>query len=335
MNISANSQMGPTKTNREISGWINELYADAGLDTVMRNPRILDYVMPTWLLCDVNGGYTEKRNDISAQLLEYCAENNIGIMPLIAGEPDHVAEMLRDPDLSRKHIASLLDLAVENKWLGLDIDYEFLPGELCKSYTNFIRDLAGAFHRHDLLISVDLHPKTRPDDPWSVGARAQDWRALSLEADILRVMCYDQHHPAYVFGEPGPISSRIWAEAVMTYAVSVIPRSKLVMGVPFYGCDWDTADPENTKHLYFQEVMAVAAKHEAVIEIDPLSNVPHFTYQDSNDHRHEVWFENNESLGRKLDIVNQFDLRGMSAWVFNLEDHKNWGVIGKKFGAVC
>jgi spore germination protein YaaH len=44
-------------------------------------------------------------------------------------------------------------------------------------------------------------------------------------------MTYDEHYPG---GTAGPIASISWVENVVKYAITVIPREKIMLGVAAY-----------------------------------------------------------------------------------------------------
>lgn len=324
--LGAPGQRSRAKHRLEVSGWIDPQYRHEGKQTVLENGDLLDYIMPANLRCTADGGITIKEA-LDEETLAFCRENAVEIMPLIGGDPDDVCQILADASITRQHIDHLLALCLKNDWAGIDIDYEFLPEGQKEVFTNFVRETVEAFHAQGKLISVDLHPKVRHDDPWSIGARAQDWTSLGGIADILRVMCYDQCHPAYVYPDAGPISAVAWANAVMTHAAGVIPKEKLIMGLPFYGCDWNVTDLTKTKHLYHGEICQLSQDVGANPVLDELSQCPQFRYVDSEGQNHHVWFENGESFARKVEIADRLGVRGISIWVFIKEDPQCWSSL--------
>ena len=160
------------KLGREVSGWIDERFAFWGRDSVTKHAALLDYVMPCWLTCRAGGEVEEPPASVRASLTDLCLANRVGIMPLIAGAPEQVRTVIRDTAKRQAHIRQLLRFAQEYNWLGVDVDYEFLPENERDAFSRFMAELGAAFHRRNKLVSVDLHPKVRPDDPWSSGARA-------------------------------------------------------------------------------------------------------------------------------------------------------------------
>jgi spore germination protein YaaH len=62
------------------------------------------------------------------------------------------------------------------------------------------------------------------------------WADIAPYIDRLRIMTYD-----YSVSKVGPIGPLAWTERTVKYAVSIMPASKVYIGVPGYGRDWVTA----------------------------------------------------------------------------------------------
>ncbi len=324
-----------TKLAMEFSAWIEESHDcyPGCLNSIEQNTDNLDYVMPCLLKYNIDGELTICETANTSELFELCKAKNIPMMPLTAGNPELVASMIESPAKKKAHIAALIDYVQDRGFIGLDVDYEFLPEEMKDPYTAFIKELFDVFDRHGKLLSIDLHPKVRPDDPWSTGARAQDWKSLVNCAHILRVMCYDQYCPAYKYADPGPVSTLAWSEAVINYAASVIPLDKLIMGVPFYGMDFDTVDHTKSRWIFYREASQLREKHGVQEEWHESFGVPHFNYIDESSHPHEVWYENGRSVAGKVSIAAKYGIRGISCWAIADENPDVWPAVAQSLGS--
>jgi spore germination protein len=324
-----------TKLAREFSAWITEEHEcwDDGLRSVEGNADKLDYVMPCLLSYTADDDLKICETERTPAFLSLCREKGLPMMPLIAADPKVVSDMIDDPARRRAHIAALLDYVCDRQFIGVDVDYEFLPEEMKDGYTAFIGELAAEFDKAGKLVSIDLHPKVRPDDPWSIGARAQDWKALATRAHILRVMCYDQYCVAYKYADAGPVSTLPWSEAVMSYAVSVIPLDKLIMGIPFYGAEYDTVDRTGSRWIFYGEAMRLKNKYGAEEKWHSLWGVSHFDFVDESGHKHEVWYENGRSVKGKSAIAAKYGVRGISCWAIADEDPMVWPAVAEGLGA--
>ena len=70
------------------------------------------------------------------------------------------------------------------------------------------------------------------------GAGAEDWTAIGGVADSVKIMAYDYH---YASTDAGAITPLDWLDKVVTYAETTVPRSKIIVGLPWYGYDWSSA----------------------------------------------------------------------------------------------
>ena len=121
---------------------------------------------------------------------------------------------------------------------------------------------------------------------------------------------------------------------VVDYALTVIPPNKIVMGMALYGYDWKLPYVKGgpfAPGISPQEAVRRAAKYNAAIQYDPLSQSPHFNYYDEQGIKHEVWFEDARSVQVKFDLVKQYQLRGISYWVLGNPFPQNWLLIEDNF----
>ena len=321
----------------EITPWIAEghdqetglpAFAQA-LETMRRQRQLFDFVMPCVWACRSDGGFTDPTS-LTGDFRAVADELNQPFWPLIAGACDCTAAVVGDPELRKRNIAELCRLLLDNRCAGVDVDYEFLPRERREDFNIFVRDLADELHRHDLQLALDRHPKVRPDDPWSIGAQAQDYAVLGELADILHVMCYDQYHFAYFYNNPGPVSTAVWTDAVAGYSCSAIPAEKLVFGLPTYGFDWNEDEPSRTRCIFYAQVAALREKYQAEEQIDELTGQPFFRYRAEDGARHIVYCEDYRSLGNKFDVLAKYRFRGLAFWVLTLEDQRIWDELSAR-----
>jgi spore germination protein len=146
-------------------------------------------------------------------------------------------------------------------------------------------------------------------------------------------MCYDQYCPAYKYADPGPVSALAWSEAVINYAASVIPLDKLIMGIPFYGMDFDTVDHTKSRWIFYREASQLREKHGVQEEWHESFGVPHFNYIDESLHPHEVWYENGRSVAGKVSIAAKYGIRGISCWAIADENPDVWPAAARSLGS--
>ncbi|MEY8366075.1 glycosyl hydrolase family 18 protein [Anaerovoracaceae bacterium 41-7] len=109
---------------------------------------------------------------------------------------------------------------------------------------------------------------------------------------------------------------------VLDYAVSEIPREKILMGMPNYGYDWKlpfVKGETRAEKMSSEGAFWRAQYYGAEVIYDQLSQAPYFTYFDSAGNKHVVWFEDIRSIRAKLALVEEYDLAGVGYW--NIMDY--------------
>jgi spore germination protein len=228
-----------------------------------------------------------------------------------------IARILHDPVLMKRHIASIVTLADQEKYAGIDIDYEGLHAGDRQAFSTFVSQLAAALHAHGKILSVAVFAKTTGAGYGGQNV-AQDYRVIGRAADQVRLMAYDYH---WGTSPPGPIAPVSWVRAVLGYARTQIPASKIVLGIPLYGYDWVG---DHGTDLTWQQAVQLAAAHRVPVHYDSSSQSPWFTYTDSSGRAHQVWFENPESSAAKFAIAKDMGIGGMFLWMYGNEAPGTW-----------
>jgi len=267
--------------------------------------------------------------DQSHDIQTYACVNNYNGDPAV---DDFDLELARTAILAHKDkvILSLVQIALDGGFDGINIDFENIAYSANieddrMAFTSFIYDLAGQLHANDkkLIISVPSKTTDSPQDSWSYPF---DLTALGQDADYLQLMTYDQHGP---WGEPGPVSGKDWVEDCVAYASSLVDPSKLLLGLPAYGYDWDltASDPDHYNYsatgFSWVDVPQLLAKPGAEIHWDAVTQSPYVTYTEAG-HEHVAWYENAESIRAKVDLVLKYNLAGLSMWSLGQEDLSFW-----------
>jgi spore germination protein YaaH len=302
----------------------------AAVDQGAGDRGALSELSPVWYQPDEMGKivFASPEAQHSASVMEKQAiSRGLALMPSIANyrqggwDSALVHRLLTDPQARAAHISAVLTLVQSHSWAGIDLDYESLPSADREAYSAFIRDLSGALHKEHKRLSLTVHAKTSEPGDWS-GAQAEDWRALGVSADEIRIMAYDH---ATDQTAPGPIAPLSWVERVLRLAVSEIPRDKVLLGVGTYGYDWTGAN-EGTS-VQWADAEATARDHAVAVEWDASSSAPWFTFTDTSGRLHTVWYENARSLQAKVDLARQYRIAGVFVWRLGGEDPAIWDAL--------
>ena len=302
-------QSAPLTSKKTVAVWLPYWDIEAGLDVLEKFPNSVTEVSPFWYTLSSQGDISNSPGAENQAVLDSFRALGKPIIPTISCPDNNIGSaVLNDPVQRRSHISKLLEMVVAFEYDGIDIDYENLPASDRDTFSQFVRELAESFHSKEKILVVTVNSKTKEPGSWN-GPQSHDYAAIAAAADKVRIMAYDQH---YSQGEPGPIAAKDWVERVITFALTKIPREKLILGLPAYGYDWTGS--ERAKSLVFETVPKDRAQGW-----DDASSSPFITYFDGAVD-HEVWFENARSLEAKIELVNKYKLAGVAIWRVGRED---------------
>jgi spore germination protein YaaH len=227
-------------------------------------------------------------------------------------------------------ISNLVALAQHAGFDGINIDFENLTysaniDDARADFSSFIHDLAAQLHANGIKLIVSVPAKTSDskDDIWSYPF---DLAALGQDADYLQLMTYDQHSPS---SAPGPISGADWVENCVVFTTSLVDPSRLLIGLPAYGYDWDLTASNPGKNTYsatnfsWTDIPTLFAKTSAEAQWDIGSQSPFVTYKE-NGHDHVAWYESAGSIQAKTKLLSEYNLAGFSVWSLGKEDQNFW-----------
>jgi spore germination protein len=212
---------------------------------------------------------------------------------------------------------------------GLDIDFEYIYPENREDYNNFLRKTVNRLRPLGYTITSALAPKTSADQKGLL-YEAHDYPVHGALLDHVILMTYEW---GYTFGPPLAVAPINEIRKVLNYAVTAIPRDKILMGIPNYGYDWTLPYVEGSRAATVTNTGAVdlAVKEKAAIQYNDVSKAPYFNYYDDARKQHVVWFEDARSIEAKLELVDEYNLGGVSYWTINRYFPQNWLVLSSMY----
>jgi spore germination protein len=240
--------------------------------------------------------------------------------------------ILNNPETQEIFINNIITILSAKNYYGVDVDFEYLFPEDKEAYNNFLRDLKSRLEPLGVPLSVAVAPKYR-DNQQGILYEAHDYRSIGEIADRVIIMTYEW---GYIYGEPMAISPLSEVEAVISYAVTRIPSNKILMGMPNYAYDWTLPYTQGTAAnvITNNQALEIAIENGATIMFDNKSQAPYFNYNDTNDVSHIVWFDDARSIDARLNLVNKYNLAGVSYWTINNFYPVNWAVLTNKFDVI-
>jgi cellulose synthase/poly-beta-1,6-N-acetylglucosamine synthase-like glycosyltransferase/spore germination protein YaaH/peptidoglycan/xylan/chitin deacetylase (PgdA/CDA1 family) len=228
---------------------------------------------------------------------------------------DRLTAMMTSPAARQTLIRTAVLYTQAQKQSGIVLDFENIPDERQKDFTRFIEELGKGLHSANLKLMVAL-----PAADWNY-----DYKSLGQHSDAIILMNYDQHWQS---SPPGPIAAQDWFVRNIANIRKLVPPEKLVMGIANYGYDWQAKSKTNPSPVAqvatFQQAIITADESEADIDFDGDSLNPHYSYEDENNHVHNVWFLDSLTAYNELRAAERASVRGTALWRLGEEDPSIW-----------
>lgn len=244
-------------------------------------------------------------------------------------DSDIAHAVLNDAAVQKKLIDNIVNVLQTKNYYALNIDFEYVYAYDRLSYNAFLRTITARLHELGYPVMTALAPKLSAGQTGLL-YEAHDYPVHGATVDRVILMTYEW---GYLAGPPQAVAPLNQVRRVLDYAVTVIPPSKILMGIPNYGYDWTLPYVRGTLATTFSNVEAVARarRNRAEIRYDPTAQSPYYNYTDAQGRQHIVWFEDARSIRAKLALVKEYNLAGVSYWTIERPFPQNLVVLNSDF----
>ena len=223
------------------------------------------------------------------------------------------ALVLTDEAVQSRLVSEILQTVRYRGYVGVDVDFEYLPGRLAAAYAAFLARLRRLLSAQGFFLWTALAPKTSAAQRGLL-YEGHDYAAVGAASDAVLLMTYEW---GYTAGPPMAVAPLPNVRAVLDYAVTEIPPEKIMLGVPNYGYDWPLPFVQGVtraQSISNQRAIQLAIQYDIAIQYDETAQSPFFHYTDDAGTVHEVWFEDARSLSAKLRLIAEYGFLGAGVW---------------------
>ena len=230
----------------------------------------VDLVGAQWVTTDGCGGLASTDD----QTLKAFAEaNGIRVVPSLLTSGYWLNHQLLTDETARANaIQHIVEYTLAENYAGFDLDLEGVNPDDRDALSAFVADTAAALHAQQKLLTLAIPAKV--SDVTVGWAGAYDYAALGAVADLITVMAYEYRGP---FSGPGSVAPFDWVQRVAAFASSQIPPSKLLLGLAFYGYDWNTTGG-GSRSVGYPRAATLADFYAAQAQFDAAQQSLTFTY---------------------------------------------------------
>lgn len=286
------------------------------------------------------GNYTDIHNWKTTGLIPMAKANGTRVH-LCATLFNSHGLLFANPASRRTLIDSLVALVKLRDGDGVNIDFEGVAGDQRANLAQFMAELAARFHTE---IPGSIVSMAVPPVDWS---NAFDVASMAAYVDMFFIMGYDYHWTSS--SDAGPVAPKNngsrWSpydvtRSIRTYLGRGVPSRQLALGVPYYGYDWRAADSTPgaatlgaATAVRFETATQRAAEYGR--RWDTHSSTPYYVYR-SGSEWHQTWYDDQESLGLKYDLVLSRNLAGIGIWALGYDGASRalWDAIAGRF-TIC
>lgn len=277
----------------------------------------------------------------------------------VAALNNDLIETILDSEAARTTlIAEIVSLVKEYNLNGVNIDFEYAgtPDRLHQqTFSDWSKQLSTQLKKEapGTSLSLSIMPLSARPGPNGEPTDLFEFAKLSSVYDRFIGMSYD------FYGEnsdiAGPIApmkgfkdNKFFFDVETMYEdfAKVLPKNKIVMGIPYYGWDWAVQSGKTINSLTlsrdnpddYRAVISYARARE-----DKNLKPKQCTWDDyaletwcwytKDGIDHQVWLADNKSVAARFDFAKKQNLGGIGIWVLGYDKNYNdlWEMIEEKF----
>jgi len=343
-----------------LTGWIPYYSMKTSLPDALNNTDIIKEVMPFWYTLRFDGKrklavvtdlYAPANPSVPIeQPLTALRNAGLTIIPTITDGTAKLvlAGLLKSPTSRAQIISAIMDLIRKHNYDGIDLDFEgfaFVDGNTtwkstAPHWVALVRELSAVLKAENKLLSVSTPYVWNPNEKQK-GYFVYAWAEIAPYIDRLRIMTYD-----YSVSKVGPIGPLAWTERTVKYAVSIMPASKVYIGVPGYGRDWVTAVngvcPANLANsvkpgakaatFVMRNALSLAETYGTTPTYNEQFGESTFTYQKTYNGQtatglatsctatRTAWYQDARGWEARAAMVDKYRLGGITAWTLGMQE---------------
>ena len=314
------------------------LRGEQSIQSFLKHADQISIVAPQVYTMDSTGVI---RGQVDPRVIETARAKGVKLMPLVMNpgfDQPTIHRVLTNPTARAQALRSLAALCRDNRFDGIQFDFENFHVSDKDAFTSFTREAVDSVHRAGCQLSAAVVPRLGEDpgtnsydrwihDNWRA---AFDYKALADTLDFISYMTYAQHTGG---SPPGPVAGYPWMKACLEYLLSLgVRRSKISLGLAGYSDWWYPAyDDTNGARLRGSDISYAGLK--AILDsagVKPLwdntQKSPYATWEVKGVFRH-AWLEDARAFMAKLELARAYRLRGYSVWLLGGEDETVWGML--------
>ena len=279
-------------------------------------------------------GWTTLKGDRFTARREEARRQNLKTSLLVhSADENKIAELIKNPETAAHALVSEVVPIMQSRGftdLNLDIESFLQASDSARAnYTLFARTVAEDVRKNKLgTVTIEIPPIAL------LGTFLLDPVEIGKIADHVVLMTYDYHYSgSFLTGPVAPLGGvgdvrEFDVETAVAEAVRVIPKEKILLGIPLYGYQWETLRetpwaatiPGGASTASLRRVEELLKDcPTCTTAMDPTARAP-FTVFETDEYFNHIYYENEASMQEKIDLAKKYKLGGVALWALGYED---------------
>ena len=319
-------------------GWhsIGGVGGNDTLESYVANVKGMNVIAPTWFsLSDNEGGYesfasesyVKRAHNMGYQVWGVLDDFNYNLTHKDAGVD--VFEVLSTTTTRKRLIDAIVEESVALGLDGINLDFEAQPSEEIyhdykQDFAQFVREMSVACRLNNLTFSID-NPVPNSNNTYL----RRD--VQGKVADYVIIMGYDEHLSSN--GKASSAASINFVSNGIDDTLKLVPKEKVVNGIPFYGMLSKTQKNESTKkeEVTYSDLIEKNVQDflDRVGQTGTWDEEAQQLYAEwsSGGVKYQLWAETKESILVKLNVMRAREIAGVAAWCLGCETPDVWEAI--------
>ncbi|PIR83909.1 hypothetical protein COU18_00635 [Candidatus Kaiserbacteria bacterium CG10_big_fil_rev_8_21_14_0_10_51_14] len=256
-----------TGTTFEVTGWIPYWRSATGTADVLPHLSALTEVNPFVYTIKSDGTLLDNGKldeEPWRSFIEEAKRQKVRIIPTVMTSNSELLHEILSNQQKRIALEDRITALVNEKGFdGIDIDFEGKKAEDRDNFSTFLKGLYQRMGKKWVMCTIEsrtplearYYGTTPPPD---ATLYANDLKEINKYCDRVRVMAYDQqgidlHLNAQAASSSqiyAPVADPAWVEKVINLMAKDIKKSKILIGVPTYGYEYDVMAYAGNQYVY-------------------------------------------------------------------------------------
>ncbi len=302
---------------------VTNMDANNGVLSLLGKTKGVTTVSPTWFKVTSNEGtisslasqsYVQKVHDLGMEVWGLVDDFSSDI---------NMYEILSYTSRRENLINALISQALLYQLDGINLDFEKIPYDAGIHYTQFIRELSVQCRNNGIVLSIDNYVPSN----FTV---YYDKEEQGIVADYVVVMSYDEHYAGSTVS--GSVASIGFLQKAINDILTMVPKDKVIMGIPFYSRQWkevvgDNGEISVSSTPYSMSNAAALLSNRGIEPVWEEESGQYYGEYELEDGIYKIWLEEDTSIEQKMILIKEADVAGIGCWKLGLEKESVWEVI--------